>query len=208
MLLFGRKCKITFIRHGATINTEEDRFFDDESYPAINANGKREMQKISQWVNNKGLKIDKIYASSALRTIQSADILSAVCEYDFEILKTLNNRKSGVWSGLSFEEIEQKFPDLIDEYYKDPEHFCPQGAESVIEFNKRIASAIDNIIAKNLHKRLIIITHGEVIQAAIANALNIPPSSQFKIYIPTGSATQISYFENFASLVYAAYIPI
>ena len=32
-MLFKRKCKITFIRHGATINTEENRFFDDENYP-------------------------------------------------------------------------------------------------------------------------------------------------------------------------------
>ncbi|MCD7780398.1 MAG: phosphoglycerate mutase family protein [Candidatus Gastranaerophilales bacterium] len=207
-MLFGRKCKITFIRHGATINTEENRFYDDESYPAINANGKREMKKISQWVKNKGLKIDKIYASSALRTVQSADILSSICGHNFEILNNLNNRKSGIWNGLSFEEIEQKYPKLLDEYHENPEHFCPEGAESVLEFNKRIAASIDDIIKKNLYKRLIIITHGEVIQAAIANILNIPTGNQFKIYIPTGSATQISYFEDFASLVYSAYIPI
>ncbi len=207
-MLFGRKCKITFIRHGATINTDENRFYDDETYPAVNANGKREMEKISQWVKNKGLKIDKIFASSALRTIQSADILSCICEHDFEILENLKNRKSGVWNGMSYEEIDQKYPDLLEEYLKSPENFCPEGAESVMDFNKRIAAAIESIITNNLNKRLVIVTHGEVIQAAVANALNIPPGNQFKIYIPTGSATQISYFENFASLVYSAYIPI
>ena len=107
-MLFKRKCKITFIRHGATINTDENRLFDDESFPAINAVGKIEMEKISEWVNNKGLKIDKIYASSALRTVQSAQILSDICETEFEILDDLKSRKAGVWSGLSFSEIEQK----------------------------------------------------------------------------------------------------
>ena len=75
-MLFKRKCKITFIRHGATINTEENRFFDDENYPAINVNGKEEMEKIAIWVKNKGLKVDKIFSSSALRCEQSARILS------------------------------------------------------------------------------------------------------------------------------------
>ncbi len=207
-MLFKRKCKITFIRHGATINTDENRFFDDETYPAINSAGRKEMEKISQWVKNKGLKIDKIYSSSALRTIQSSDILSNICERDFEILDELKSRKSGIWSGLSFEEIEQKYPKMLDEFHEHPETFCPEGAETLSDLNKRVDNIINNIINKNLHKRLIIVTHGDVIKAAIANALNIPPGNQFKIYIPTGSATQISYFEDFASLVYSAYIPI
>ena len=102
MLLFKRKCKITFIRHGATINTEENRLFDDETYPAINANGKLEMENISNWIKNKGLKVDKIYSSSALRTMQSARILSQICDQNFEIINGLESRKMGIWCGLSF----------------------------------------------------------------------------------------------------------
>ena len=207
-MLFKRKCKITFIRHGATINTEENRLFDDETYPAINANGKEEMEKIALWVKNKGLKIDAIYSSSALRTVQSARILADICEYDFSVLDNLTSRKTGVWSGLSFEEIEQKYPNMLEAYHKNPEHYCPEGGETTIELNIRVAKAINEIIENNLNKRIIIVTHGEVIQAAIANALGIPVKNQFKVYIPTGSATQISYFEDFASLVYSSYIPI
>ncbi|MBQ9246324.1 histidine phosphatase family protein [bacterium] len=207
-MLFKRKCKITFIRHGSTINTEENRLFDDESYPAINSNGKEEIEKISEWVKEKGLKIDKIYASPALRTVQSARILSEICNLEFEILNDLNSRKVGLWSGLSFDEIEKKFPNMLEAYHENPENYCPEGGETAIDYNQKINNIINNIIENNLHKRLIIITHGEVIQAAIANALNIPLCNQFKVYIPTGSATQISYFEDFASLVYSAYIPI
>ena len=207
-MLFKRKCKITFIRHGATINTDENRLFDDESFPAINAHGKIEMEKISEGVKNKGLKIDKIYSSSALRTVQSAQILADICETDFEILDDLRSRKTGVWSGLSFTEIEQKYPNLLEKYHENPETFWPEGGENTRELNKRVAETINRVIEQNLYKRIIIVTHGEVIQAAIANALNIPLGNQFKVYVPTGSATQVSYFEDFASLVYSSYIPI
>ena len=80
--------------------------------------------------------------------------------------------------------------------------------KTISDFNKRVDETILKIIEENHNKRLIVITHGSVIQAAIANALKIPANSQFKVYIPTGSATQISYFEDFASLVYSAYVPI
>ncbi len=207
-MFFRRKCKITFIRHGATINTEENRLFDDETYPAINALGKYEMTRIANWVKAKGLKTDNIYASSALRTVQSAEILSKICNHDFEIISDLQSRKTGVWSGLSFDEIEKKYPHMLEEYHKNPENYCPEGGETTIQLNERVKTAVQKIIENNLNKRIIIVTHGEVIQSAIANALEIPPSNQFKIYIPTGSATQISYFEDFASLVYSAYLPI
>ncbi len=207
-MLFKRKCKITFIRHGATINTEENRLFDDESYPAINADGKAEMESISQWIKDKGLKTDKIYASSALRVVQSARILSEFCGTDFEILPELSSRKVGIWSGLSFEEIEKKYPLMLAAYHEKPDEYCPDGGERAVDYNKKVLKIINEIIENNLNKRLIIVTHGEVIQAAVANALDIPLCNQFKVYIPTGSATQISYFEDFASLVYSAYLPV
>lgn len=206
-MFFNRKCKITFVKHGATINTEENRFFDNENFPAINETGKHEMELISRWIVNRGLKVDKIYTDSALRCVQSARILANTSKQDFEIINGLSGRKSGVWSGLTLEEIENKFPNELEKYYKNAENYTPEKAEPLIDFNNRINKIINEIIEKNINKRLVIVTHGEVIQAAVANATKIPLNDQFKIYIPSGSATQISYFKNWASLIYSAYIP-
>ena len=206
-VMFNRKCKITFIKHGATINTEENRFFDDERFPAINETGRTEMEKISEWMCNSGLKIDKIYTSPALRCIQSTRVLTEICNQDFEILYNLTSRKKGIFSGLTIDEIEKKFPGQVESYYKNAENYTPEGGESLINLNKRVDDIIKDIIIKNTNKRIVIITHGEIIQSVIANAIGIPLNNQFKIYIPSGSATQISYFEEFASLIYSAYIP-
>ena len=56
--------------------------------------------------------------------------------------------------------------------------------------------------------RIIIVTHPEVIQAAICSALDIPAEKLPNIFIRTGSATQISYFDSWASLVYSDYVPL
>ena len=204
-MFLNRKCKITFIKHGATINTEENRFFDDEKYPAINETGRLEMEKISEWIADTGLKTDKIYTSPSLRCIQSTRILADILKQDFEILNNLTGRKNGIFSGLTAEEINKKYKGKFQEYYANPEKYTPDGGESLKEFNLRVNSLIDDIIQANPNKRLVIVTHGEIIRSAISNILDIPLNSQFKIYVPTASATQISYFENFASLIYSAY---
>lgn len=206
--MFTRKCKITFIRHGSTINTEENRLFDDENYPALNENGKKEIEKISNWVKAKGLKVDKIYTSSSLRTLQSAAIISKSCKQDFEVLTTLGSRKAGIWSGLTFNQIEKKYPSMLEEYHKNPDNYWPEGGENTLNVNERVKTTIDKIIEENTGNRIIIVTHCEVIQAAVRNALDIPMKNQFKVHIPTGSATQISYYEGWASLVYSGYLPV
>lgn len=206
--MFNRKCKITFISHGATLNSEENRLSDNGNYPPINEAGEEEIEKICEWLKRRAIKNDRIYTSSALRTIQTAQMVSKIFKKDFEIINELHARKYGNWSGLTFEQIESKYPQIFNKFYENSSSFSPENGETVLEFNKRVAKIIEKIVEENIGNRIIIITHPEVIQAAISKAIKLAPKYQSKIYIKTGSASQISYFENWASLVYSGYVPL
>lgn len=206
--MFNRKCKITFISHGATIHSEENRLFDNENYPPLNEAGEQEIEKICEWLKKRAIKNDRIYASSAQRTVESAQIISKALKKDFEILDDLSSRKFGLWSGLTFEQIETKFPQMLDQLHENPCSYSPENGETILEFDKRVSECLKRIVEENIGNRLIIVTHPEVIQAAISSAIELPPKHQAKVYIKTGSATQISYFESWASLVYSGYIPL
>lgn len=206
--MFNRKCKITFISHGATIHSEENRLSDNEIYPPINESGEEEIEKICGWLKKRAIKNDVIYTSSALRTTQSAQMISKVFKKDFEILDGLHSRKRGVWSGLTFEQIEKKYPQMLEQLHANPCSYCPDKGETILEFNKRVSKIIKKIVDGNIGNRIIVVTHPDVIQAAVSKAIQLPPQHQAKVYIKTGSATQISYFESWASLVYSGYIPL
>ena len=64
-MLFKRKCQITFIAHGATIYTEENRICDKESHPPLNEVGQNEADKIARWIVKRSPNIDKIYDEQA-----------------------------------------------------------------------------------------------------------------------------------------------
>ena len=207
-MYFSRKCKITFICHGATIYSENGRFSDVENYPQLSDEGHEEMERICGYLKSRGAKTDSIYSSDSARTIQSAKKISKLYKKDFTIVSDLKPRKCGKLNGLTFEQIEEKYPDLLEKWFNAPDYDDDLEAESINDFIKHTKRTIDEIVEKNRGNRVIIVTYPEVIQAAICAALEIPADKIGKIYIRTGSATQISYYEKWSSLVYSGGIPL
>ena len=207
-MYFNRKCKITFICNGATILSEDDKFSDMEEYPPLSEAGQDEIERICKYLKDRGVKNDKIYTSPATRSVQSAAMISKVFKQDFETLEDLHPRKCGKFNGLTFEQVDAKYPDALDKLINCPELCVPEDAESVTEFIKRVEVSLNKIIENNIGNRIIIVTHKDIIKAAVCLAMQTPHCSLNRIYIKSGSATQISYYERWSSLVYCDYTPL
>ncbi|MDR1168915.1 MAG: histidine phosphatase family protein [Heliobacteriaceae bacterium] len=206
-MYFNRKCKITFISHGATIYSEEKRFSDVEQYPPLSEEGQAEAENLCLFLKKRGIKNDGIYASGALRTVQTAKIIAKLYKQEFSVIEDLCPKKNGSFNGLTLDSIEKKYPNALYEIFNSPQKRVPEDAESICQFISRIKKTLNKIIRQNTGNRIIIVTHPDVIKAAICIALSIPAKSMNGFYIKTGSATQISYFENWNSLIYSDYKP-
>ena len=207
-MYFNRKCKITFICHGATIYSEENRLSDVENYPQLSELGQDEVERITEYLRRRAVKNDFIYTSPAVRTMQTAKIISKLYKDDAIVLENLHPRKCGKLNGLTLEQIDSKYPNLLESWFNNLEYDEDLEAESINDFIARVKKVIDNVVAQNEGNRVIIVTHPDVIQAAICAALEMPANKIAKIFIRTGSATQISYYEKWSSLVYSDYTPI
>ena len=199
--MFKRKCKITFITHGATVHSMDGILSDSEKFPKINDIGEEEIEKVCEYLTKRGVHYDKIYTSSSTRCTQSAQIVAKLFKKRITTID-LPARKLGEWSG-------QSFNDIFDQFGKDTIIKTPKGAEKIEEFNKRVNEVIKNLIEENRGNRIIVVTTPDVVQAAIALTLNLTPENQFKTLIKTGSLTQISYFvDDWSSVIYSDYIPM
>ncbi len=207
-MYFHRKCKITFVCHGATIYSEEGRFSDAENYPPLSELGVEEIEALTKYFKARGVKNDVIYTSPSIRTVQSAMMIAKLFKQEYEVIDELKTRACGKWNGLTYTQIMEKYPDGFTKILTEPDKTTVAEAESSVEFISRVKKVIDELVAKNIGNRIIIVTHPEVIQAAICAALEIPADKLPKIFIRTGSATQISYFDEWSSLVYSDYVPL
>lgn len=206
-MYFNRKCKITFIAHGATIYTEEGRFSSIENYPPLSDLGQEEIERICNFLRHRGVKNDAIYTSPSIRTLQSAKMIAKLYKKEAIVVDDLHPRKCGVINGQTLEQLETKSSELLESWFNNPEYDDRLEAESINDFIKRVNESINKIVEENKGNRIIIVTYPDVIQAAICGAIGIPADKIAKFFIRTGSATQISYYEKWASLMYSDCVP-
>ena len=199
--MFKRKCKITFVSHGATVHTMDGIICDTEKYPKLNEFGEEEIEKVCRTLENRAVAYDKIYTSSSARCTQSAEIIAKLFKKKISIID-LPARNHGDWSGRSYE-------DLFDQYGPEVILQEPQNGESIATFNKRVSDVIDKLVEENRGNRIIVVTTPDVIQSAIAKTLELTPVNQFKNLIKTGTLTQINYFEgDWSSVIYSDHMPV
>ena len=199
--MFKRKCKITFITHGATVHSMDGIISDSDKFPKINDIGEEEISKVCEYLTNRAVNYDKIYTDSSARCTQSAQIVAKLFKKKITTINLLP-RRYGEWSG-------QSVNDIYKQYGVDAITKTPKGGESLEGFNKRVAEVIDKLVEENLGNRIIVVTTPDVVRAAVALTLNLEPESQYKMLIKTGSLTQISYFEdNWSSIIYSDYVPL
>ena len=199
--MFKRKCKITFITHGATVHTMDGIISDSEKFPKINDIGEEEIEKVCEYLTKRGVSYDKIYTSSSTRCTQSAQIVAKLFKKRITTID-LPSRRLGEWSG-------QSYTDIYNEYGTRAIGMKPKGGEGIEEFNKRVADVIDKLVEENRGNRIIVVTTPDVVQAAIALTLNLTPENQIRNLVKTGSLTQISYFvDNWSSVIYSDYMPL
>lgn len=207
-MFFQRRCKITFIAHGATIYSDEYRFSNCENYPPLSEAGEEEIEKICQFLKKRSVKNDKIYSSCGTRAVESAEIIAKIYKTNVEILDDLKPRLCGNWNNMTLNQLMKQQPDNLLKLIEHPDERVCENSESLKEFVERVGKSIDKIIKENMGNRIIIVTYPDVIQAAIIAALKLPEDKLCNFFIKTGSATQISYYETLNSLKYCGYVPI
>lgn len=199
--MFKRKCKITFVTHGATVHSIDGIISNNEKYPKLNDLGENEIEKVCEYLENRGVPYDKIYSSTSARCTQSAEIIAKLFKKRITTID-LSTRNYGEWEG-------QSIMDVYNKYGESAITQIPKGGESLKKFNKRVNETIEKLVEENRGNRIIVVTTPDVVRAAIANTLDLAPESQFKLLIKTGSITQISYFEDdWSSIIYSDYIPV
>lgn len=207
-MVFKKKCKITYIAHGSTIFSDNHKLHNGLEYPPINKNGENQIYNIVEFIKIRGVKNDKIISGSALCTVQSAEIIAEELKKDFKIDKDLLPRNYGDWDGLTLEQVKKKYPEFENRTAVSMFLETPENGEALDDFNKRILLATNKIVDEHIGKRLLVITHPSVIRSVVCTALKIPKEAQYNIYIKTGSATQLSYFEDGVCLKYSNFVPL
>lgn len=103
------------------------------------------------------------FTSPIIRAAETAAFISKSTKTELIKIEELGEGFLGNWQGLTANEIERDFPELVQSFFKDPDSFQFPGGELLSTFLERIDDGLGRVYSKSKGKTAIIVTHWLVI---------------------------------------------
>lgn len=147
--------RIYVIRHGESeadiLNVHEGR----ADFP-LTEKGMAQARKMAKAVAAEA-KLDKIYASTLTRAMQTATCLSQETGVPLTMMDELREHDNGLLAGLSYDEADRLYPRVINL----PPHVSVYEQESTFAFRFRAENALSRILSETeMNQTIAIVNHG------------------------------------------------
>ncbi len=160
------------IRHGETDWNKPERF-RGRSDIGLNANGKRQAEKIAARLARAQSRPVAVYSSPLTRAIETADPIARVFGLVTEARAELLDIDYGGWEGLSVPDVEEKFPELYQTWLRRPGHVKFPGGESTRQVRVRIENLFSDLGEKHRGENVVLISHRITCHVALCYALGL-----------------------------------
>ncbi len=153
--------EFVFIRHGETDWNRQQRFQGQIDVP-LNALGREQAARLGQRMKTE--RFDHLVCSDLLRTRETAAPTASVHAVAPQLHAGLREQAFGVLEGLDVPSIQAQHPELWAQWLKhDADFALPQGGESVRQFHARVLAAVRELAREHGARRLVVVTHGGVL---------------------------------------------
>jgi broad specificity phosphatase PhoE len=156
---------ILLARHGQT-DWNRDGRFQGHADPPLNERGREQARVLAASLAGEG--IAAIYSSDLRRASETAEIVARALGTTYEARRDLREIDVGEWSGLTIEEIEERFPEGLRRH-RAPGDGWERG-ETHAAMSERVLGAVREIAATHPGSSILIVGHGGTIRALRAEA--------------------------------------
>jgi len=118
--------------------------------------------------------LDAIYTSPAGRALATASLISKMSFAGVRITSALEPVDRGTWEGRPVPEIMTKSADEYAAFQRNPGGCCCGGGESLQAVRDRVMRLLWQLADEHDGEHIALVTHADVIRAAIAGVVNLP----------------------------------
>jgi len=152
--------RVIAIRHGETAWNVDTRIQGQLDIP-LNDNGRWQAARLARALSDEPL--HAIYASDLGRAFETATVLASAVGLPVTPDAGLRERGFGVFEGLTFREIESRWPDEALRWRKRDPDFGPEGGETLSAFYVRCVAAVARLAARHAGQGIAVVAHGGVL---------------------------------------------
>jgi alpha-ribazole phosphatase/probable phosphoglycerate mutase len=186
------------IRHGETEGSSEKRYKGSIDVP-LSEKGMKQIKAAAAFISgavNSGI-LSAVYCSPLSRAVKSAEIIAEPHGLKPIIINNLKERNFGVWEGMTFTEIKEKYPAEFEAWANNPVKYSPVGGESTIEVRDRVISALTGILDNHKDENIGLVAHGGVNRIMLCHLLGIPLDNIFRVEQDFAAVNIIDFYERY-----------
>lgn len=135
------------------------------------------------------LTIDALYCSPVVRARQTAEPLSAALNLPARVTDALAEIDYGDWTGRTLDDLRPL--DRWKHWNAFRSGSRPPGGEAMLDVQARVVGAMLRLAGDHPRAVLALVSHGDVIKAALAYFLGVPLDLFHRIEVSTGSVSVV-----------------
>jgi len=180
--------ELILIRHGETDWNRELRFQGQIDVP-LNATGFEQARRVAERLA--GEPVQQLVSSDLLRTRQTAQAPAQRLGLAPVLDAGLREQGFGVVDGMRADEIQQQFAQAWARWSAFDADYAFDGGESTRAFHARVMAALWRLAKAHDSQRLVIVTHGGVLDMVYRTATGQSLSGPRQSVIPNGGISRV-----------------
>jgi len=184
--------KVYLLRHGET-DWNKNFKIQGQLDIELNEKGVKDSIKTAEFISNFNTKIDMVISSPLQRSKFLTKEISKRFKLEPVYFDELKELDFGVWEGLSFDEVRQKYPDDLKKWIYEPQSAKIPEGESLSDLQNRVKKVI-GFIKKENKENFVVVGHGVVNRIIILNLLGLP-LGKYRVFEQDSCSISIFEFE-------------
>ncbi|HTL70083.1 MAG TPA: histidine phosphatase family protein [Candidatus Eisenbacteria bacterium] len=162
--------RLVIIRHAESAFNLQNRI-QGHMDSALSPKGRRQARRVGLRIKKMKLKIDKIFSSDLVRAWATTQEIARHMRVPVVRDARLREIFLGAWEGMTPEEVDEKYDKGYQRWLRSPSSCRIPGCETVARFRRRVTRRVRAIARQNRGKTVLLVTHGGVITALLADWL-------------------------------------
>ncbi len=178
------------IRHGQTEWNLAGRYQGQSDVP-LSQKGIDQANSLARNFPAKAL--DAVYSSDLKRAVATAQAVADKFSLEVQRKPALRELSFGAWEGLTYDQIVEKWPEALRDFFIHPDVLHIPEGESFPILQKRAVGCIQAILRENEGKSIAVFAHGAILRAILADALGVPLANVWRLRQSNTAVNRIDY---------------
>jgi alpha-ribazole phosphatase len=193
----SESCRLYLVRHGEAANVTDGVLrYNGHVDVDVSARGVRQVERVARYLREKPLAA--VYCSDLKRSRRGAEAIGRHHSLTPEPCVAFREMKMGIWEGLTFDEIRERYPEEVKEKFADFIHYRVPGGENLMDLQERVIPKLEQLITRNRGRAIALVGHGGMNMVILCEALRLGFDSFFRITQANGCLNIIDYYQGTA----------